>query len=77
MSENKSMNDWLKDWDALQRQYFNAWSDLAQKAPFALPCEPTHSGGPVQQLKGGDPVSHSESRKAAIVTWTSAYGVRA
>ncbi|MBS0514954.1 MAG: class III poly(R)-hydroxyalkanoic acid synthase subunit PhaE [Proteobacteria bacterium] len=37
MSENKSMNDWLKDWDALQRQYFNAWSDLAQKAPFALP----------------------------------------
>jgi class III poly(R)-hydroxyalkanoic acid synthase PhaE subunit len=37
MSENKSMNDWLKDWDALQRQYFNAWSDLAQKAPFAMP----------------------------------------
>ncbi|WP_347262101.1 class III poly(R)-hydroxyalkanoic acid synthase subunit PhaE [Rudaea sp.] len=35
MSENKSMNDWLKDWDALQRQYFNAWSDLAQKAPGA------------------------------------------
>ena len=37
MSENKSMNDWLKDWDALQRQYFNAWSDLAQKAPVAPP----------------------------------------
>lgn len=35
MSDNKSMNDWLKDWDALQRQYFNAWSDLAQKAPVA------------------------------------------
>lgn len=37
MSDNKSMNEWLKDWDALQRQYFNAWSDLAQKAPFAMP----------------------------------------
>ncbi|MFT3792176.1 MAG: class III poly(R)-hydroxyalkanoic acid synthase subunit PhaE [Rudaea sp.] len=37
MSENKSMNDWMKDWDALQRQYFNVWSDLAQKVPFAMP----------------------------------------
>ena len=32
---------------------------------------------PVQQLKGGDPVSHSENRIAVTVTWTSAYGVRA
>jgi class III poly(R)-hydroxyalkanoic acid synthase PhaE subunit len=37
MSDNKSLNEWMKDWDALQRQYFNAWSDLAQKAPFPVP----------------------------------------
>ncbi len=37
MSDSKNINEWLKDWDALQRQYFNAWSDLAQKAPFAVP----------------------------------------
>ncbi len=35
MSDNKSSNDWVKDWEALQRQYLNAWSELAQKAPFA------------------------------------------
>ena len=37
MSDSKNINDWMRDWDALQRQYFNAWSDLAQKAPFAVP----------------------------------------
>ena len=37
MSDSKNINEWLKDWDALQRQYFNACSDLAQKAPFAVP----------------------------------------
>ncbi len=46
MSDNKSMNDWLKDWDALQRQYFNAWSDLAQKAPFAVPPQAAPMGFP-------------------------------
>ena len=34
MSETKSPNDWVNDWQALQRQYLNAWSDLAQKSPF-------------------------------------------
>ncbi|MBN8884741.1 MAG: class III poly(R)-hydroxyalkanoic acid synthase subunit PhaE [Rudaea sp.] len=46
MSEDKSMNDWLKDWDALQRQYFNAWSDLAQKAPFSMPPHAAPTGFP-------------------------------
>ena len=34
-----------------------------------------HIQGPVQQLKGGDPVSHSKGRKPVTVTWTSVYGV--
>lgn len=35
MSDNKPVNDWVKDWEALQRQYLTAWSELAQKAPYA------------------------------------------
>ena len=31
----------------------------------------------LNQLKGGDPVSHSFIRSAEIVTWTSVNGVRA
>lgn len=56
MSDNKSMNDWLKDWDALQRQYFNAWSDLAQKAPFAMPPHAAPTGFP-----GGNPFAFSRA----------------
>ena len=54
MSENKNMNEWLKDWDALQRQYFNAWSDLAQKAPFAMPSQAAPMG-----FAGGNPFTSS------------------
>jgi len=32
---NKPINDWVKDWEALQHQYLTAWSELAQKAPYA------------------------------------------
>ena len=34
-----------------------------------------HIEGPVQQLKGGDPVSHSNGLSAVAATWTSASGV--
>ena len=37
MSDSKPVNDWLKDWQALQRQYLNAWSDLSAKASPAAP----------------------------------------
>jgi polyhydroxyalkanoate synthase subunit PhaE len=48
MSEAKSPGDWIKDWEALQRQYLNAWSDFAPKAaqstqggnPFGMPGMP-------------------------------------
>lgn len=45
MSDPKSGPDWSKDWQALQRQYWNAWTDLtrnqgaAQEAPM-----PWHEG---------------------------------
>src|SRR5215469_9429243 len=55
MSENKSMNDWLKDWDALQRQYFNAWSDLAQKAPVMPAGAPSFAAGNPFAALGANP----------------------
>jgi len=30
MSDNKSTPDWPNDWQALQRQYWNAWADLTR-----------------------------------------------
>jgi class III poly(R)-hydroxyalkanoic acid synthase PhaE subunit len=35
MSESKPLNDWVRDWEALQRQYLTAWSDIAAKGPAA------------------------------------------
>jgi polyhydroxyalkanoate synthase subunit PhaE len=35
MSDSKSLNDWMQDWEALQRQYMNAWSEVMAKAPTA------------------------------------------
>jgi class III poly(R)-hydroxyalkanoic acid synthase PhaE subunit len=61
MSDEKSMNDWMKDWDALQRQYFNAWSELARKAPLgaapnAMPGNP-FAGAPFAAAGGFAPFS--------------------
>ncbi len=33
MSDSKSLNDWMQNWEALQRQYLNAWSEVMAKAP--------------------------------------------
>lgn len=32
MSDNKSSPDWSKDWQALQNQYWTAWTDLTRQA---------------------------------------------
>ncbi len=40
MSDGKPLNDWVKDWEALQHQYLAAWSDLIQKTPAASPPPP-------------------------------------
>jgi len=37
MSDGKPLNDWVKDFEALQRQYLAAWSDLMQKSPTSAP----------------------------------------
>jgi len=46
MSDGKSTQDWMKDWQALQKQYWNAWSDAtrgtAAQAPD--PSTPWHEG---------------------------------
>ncbi|MBS0557394.1 MAG: class III poly(R)-hydroxyalkanoic acid synthase subunit PhaE [Proteobacteria bacterium] len=33
MSENKTSQDWQKDWQALQQQYWNAWQDATRGVP--------------------------------------------
>ena len=46
MSETKSTADWSKDWQAMQQQYWNAWSDTTRQAtPQAPPANtPWHEG---------------------------------
>jgi class III poly(R)-hydroxyalkanoic acid synthase PhaE subunit len=46
MSDKKSAADWSKDWQALQRQYWTAWSDLTRNQAGAQPdaSTPWHEG---------------------------------
>jgi hypothetical protein len=46
MSDTKSGNDWSSDWQALQRQYWSAWSDLTRNQAGATPdaATPWHEG---------------------------------
>jgi poly[(R)-3-hydroxyalkanoate] polymerase subunit PhaE len=46
MSETKSVHDWSKDWEALQRQYWNAWTDLTRSQAGTTPdaSTPWHEG---------------------------------
>ena len=58
MNDEKGMNDWLKDWNALQGQYFNAWSELAQKLPQgSLGVNPAMGGFSPAGLSGFAPFS--------------------
>ena len=46
MSEKKSAADWSQDWQALQRQYWTAWSDLTRNQAGSQPeaATPWHEG---------------------------------
>ena len=46
MSDTKSGNDWSSDWQALQRQYWSAWSDLTRNLLVRPPdaATPWHEG---------------------------------
>ena len=46
MSETKSVHDWSKDWEALQHQYWTAWTDLTRSQAGATPdaSTPWHEG---------------------------------
>ena len=46
MNEKKSTQDWMNDWQALQKQYWSAWSDATRQvaAPAAGPSMPWHEG---------------------------------
>jgi len=45
MNDDKSTNDWLKDWSALQRQYLNAWSDFTHNFPQGQTSAGAQMGG--------------------------------
>ena len=46
MNDSKFTPDWSKDWQALQRQYWNAWTDLTrtQASETPDPATPWHEG---------------------------------
>jgi polyhydroxyalkanoate synthase subunit PhaE len=46
MSDGKSTQDWMKDWQSLQKQYWNAWSDATRGAAGQAPdpATPWHEG---------------------------------
>jgi hypothetical protein len=46
MSDKNGGHDWAKDWEALQRQYWTAWTDLTRSQPGATPdpSTPWHEG---------------------------------
>ena len=46
MSDKKSPQDWMKDWQALQKQYWNAWSDATKQSVGQppSPAMPWHEG---------------------------------
>ena len=46
MSETKSTADWSKDWQAMQQQYWNAWTDATRQATPQMPPAntPWHEG---------------------------------
>jgi class III poly(R)-hydroxyalkanoic acid synthase PhaE subunit len=46
MSNGKSTQDWMKDWQSMQKQYWNAWSDAtrAVKPQMPDPSTPWHEG---------------------------------
>ena len=46
MSDKKSTQEWMHDWQALQKQYWNAWSDATRQATGQAPASatPWHEG---------------------------------
>src|SRR5215470_16451767 len=47
MNDSKGGPDWARDWQALQRQYWTAWSDLTRNqagAEMPDPSTPWHEG---------------------------------
>ena len=46
MSETKSTADWSQDWQAMQQQYWNAWSDATRQSVGQTPsaATPWHEG---------------------------------
>ena len=46
MSNGKSTQDWMKDWQSMQKQYWNAWTDAtrAVKPEMPDPATPWHEG---------------------------------
>ena len=63
MSDGKSTQDWMKDWQALQKQYWNAWSDATRAAAMQPPdpSTPWHEGLEQWARLFGDPARQNDT----------------
>ncbi len=63
MSDTKSTTDWSRDWQAMQQQYWNAWSDATRQAAGQTqqPNMPWHEGLEQWSRMFGDSGKQSET----------------
>lgn len=63
MSDTKSTQDWQKDWQALQKQYWSAWQDATRNATGTAPdpATPWHEGFEQWARLFGDPAKQNET----------------
>jgi class III poly(R)-hydroxyalkanoic acid synthase PhaE subunit len=63
MSNGKSTQDWMKDWQAMQKQYWTAWTDAtrAVKPETPDPATPWHEGFEQWARLFGDSGKHNET----------------
>jgi hypothetical protein len=62
MSDTKSTQDWQKDWQALQKQYWSAWQDATRSAAGTPDTStPWHEGLEQWSRLFGDPAKQNET----------------
>ena len=68
MSDKKSPQDWMNDWQALQKQYWSAWSDAAKQSTGQAPPSntPWHEGLEQWSRMFANPGSQSETAERLL-----------
>lgn len=70
MNDRKTTTDWMKDWQALQRQYWTAWADATRGASGEAPdpATPWHEGLEQWARLFGDASKQSETAERLLAT---------